>query len=58
MNVDVMNKYEKVFQFLFEQILEATPRETTAVRPLTSNYKTIQDEQDMWDTAGEARTNS
>ena len=44
----------------FEQILEATPCETIAVRPLTSDLKKTskEDEQDMRDTAGEARTNS
>ena len=41
-----------------EQIPEATPHETTAVRPLTSLSKTFQDEQDIRDTAEETRMNS
>ena len=42
----------------FEQIFEATAHKTTAVKSLTSPLKTIQDEQYMLDTDGEARTNS
>ena len=43
----------------FEIILEGTPHETIVVRPLTSLQKNIQvNEQDMWDTTEEARTNS
>ena len=39
----------------FEQILEATPHETTAVQPLTSNLKNFPSKTDMWDTAGKVK---
>ena len=39
-------------------ILEATSNKTAAVRPPTSQKPFKLDEQDMWDTARELRTNS
>ena len=41
----------------FEQILEATPHETTALRR-PSISQIFQDEQYMWSTAGEVKTNA